>query len=127
LEEILERRWFIKNYQNDLTRRGKIIKDYKFYDEREWRYVPSTTSELSIILSTQFYAIEANKREYNRIAAKHILKFKPMDISYIILKEENEIPGFIDFLKKSFKKSTLEEVDILTTRILTVDQITHDF
>lgn len=36
---------FVKNYQGDLIRGNKTYKDYKFYDEREWRFVPDIYSE----------------------------------------------------------------------------------
>ncbi len=31
---------YIKNYQGDLIRKDKTIPDYRFYNEREWRYIP---------------------------------------------------------------------------------------
>ena len=32
---------YIKNYKGTLIRKDKIFNDYRFYDEREWRYVPA--------------------------------------------------------------------------------------
>jgi hypothetical protein len=31
---------YTKNYSGTLKRDGKTIPNYRFYDEREWRYVP---------------------------------------------------------------------------------------
>jgi len=37
---------YLKNYQGDLIRSGKIThKDYRFSDEREWRYVLQPSSD----------------------------------------------------------------------------------
>lgn len=118
---------FIKNYQHDLKRNGQDIKNYRFYDEREWRYVPPIDSGLQLIVNPKSYKSSEVKEKYNSEASKLKLTFKPSDISYIILKDEAEISDFIDFLKRVYKKSTLEEVDILVTRILTVEQINFDF
>ena len=117
---------YIKNYQRDLTRNGIEYKDYRFYDEREWRYVPDLYHE-PIVVTLKQYSNPAKKKELNELAAKIILKFQPNDISYIFLNEDNEISEFIEFIRKCFKKFPLEEVDILITRIMTVKQIYNDF
>ena len=42
---------YIKNYEGKLTRNGKTTKNFRFADEREWRYVPplSTSDALPFI------------------------------------------------------------------------------
>jgi hypothetical protein len=117
---------YIKNYQRDLTREGKTIKDYRFYDEREWRYVPNIDQVGLPLIIKGSISIE-KMGQYNDIAARIFLKFKPTDISYIILKSEDEISNFIWYLRQTFKRSPMEDVDTLITRIITVNQIYSDF
>lgn len=41
--------FYVKHYEDDLYRNEEIYKDYRFYDEREWCYVPKelqTSNEL---------------------------------------------------------------------------------
>ena len=61
------------------------------------------------------------------MASKIVLKFSPTDISYIILNDESEISDFIVFLRNVYKRSPLEDVDTVITRIITVGQIHNDF
>ena len=35
---------YSKNYEADLKRKGDVIKNYRFYNEREWRFVPNKTT-----------------------------------------------------------------------------------
>lgn len=38
---ILDLFFYAKPYQGDYLKRGVLYKDYKYYDEREWRYIPN--------------------------------------------------------------------------------------
>lgn len=125
-KKLLDVARYIKNYQRDLTRNGEIFKDYRFYDEREWRFVPDITHE-PIVVSLKQYSEPKKKKENNDLVGKIKLTFEANDIAYIILNQDNEISELIEFLRKTFKKSSLEDVDILITRIITVSQIYNDF
>ena len=121
---------YTKNYQGELKRNGKLIKkDYRFSDEREWRYCPEKN-----ILKKSPYIIDKhehyikNKSKYNNPISKLRLKFSPDDITYIIIKSEKEISEFVRFLEDTKGKNfTLEQVRRLTTRIITTEQIHTDF
>lgn len=70
--------------------------NHKFYDEREWRYVPP------FLLCTPFF-IEAEKAKienFNNTAG--IIGFDEKDIEVIIVKEESEIIYFYEMLKSKF-------------------------
>ena len=46
-KSILDILRYMKNYQGDLVRKGKkTIDNYRFSDEREWRYVPLVTEAI---------------------------------------------------------------------------------
>lgn len=111
---------YTKNYQADLNRENEVIKDYRFSDEREWRYV----LELS---ETEKYI--CNHNECSEIdLSEHYLTFEPNDIQYVIIKDENEIHEFLDvFRNAKGNKYSFHDVERLMTRIITCKQIMNDF
>jgi hypothetical protein len=121
---------YTKNYEGELKRSGKLINEnYRFSDEREWRYCPEKE-----VLKKSPYIIDKhedyikNKAKYNSPISNLRLKFTPDDITYIIIKSEKEISEFVRFLEDiKGKKFTLEQVRRLTTRIITSEQIQSDF
>ena len=116
---------YMKNYQGDLTRKGKTIKDYRYSDEREWRYVPSYETDCNMILGSDSFN---KKKEEAETKIKPLrLEFEPNDIKYIILSKESEIDEFLDILGKAKGKYAHEDVKRLNTRIITTAQIMTDF
>ncbi|MCQ2588681.1 MAG: abortive infection system antitoxin AbiGi family protein [Treponema sp.] len=115
---------YIKNYQNKNTQVGKIPPNYKFYNEREWRYVPSKNDlidgELDLLLQKEKY--EEDKDFYNNRAKKYSLTFEEGDISYIILEKKSEIHEMLVFLKEIGIKTPE-----LCTKIISLEQIENDF
>jgi len=118
---------YIKNYEADLTRQGETITNYRFSDEREWRYVPPFSKEYISIAHTDWYDIKENKEQADGQLEELRLTFNPEDIKYIIIAEDSEIGEFIDYLRRAKGKNySLHEIERLTTRILTVEQIMTD-
>lgn len=127
---------FIKNYKGVLKRKGKPdILDYKFYDEREWRYVP-VASEISD--GHKYYDSIISEAEYDiwrgeRLSKKKNiegteLRFESKDIDYIFVKKESEIPTIIKAIRKSkniYKNN--EELDLLISKVLSLERIKNDF
>ena len=112
---------YMKNYQNDLVRGKKIYKNYRFSDEREWRYVLDYNEAPKFILGENSY----DKASAVKSLESHRLEFGADDIKYIIIKSESQITEFINFLKNS--EFPAKDVDKLITRIITADQIKKDF
>lgn len=126
--QLLRFKSFAKNYSGALKRKNISIRNYKFYNEREWRIVPEKDilngESFSVTLSTY----ENNKANYNERLSGIRYTFKPQDISYIIVAETSEIPDFIDTLRNTFKKEcTSEELDILFSKICSTEQIIADY
>lgn len=121
---------YSKNYEGELIRNNKLIDaNYRFSDEREWRYCPEKD-----ILKKNPYIIDKekdyikNKSKFNIPVSKIKLKFEPDDITYIIIKKESEISEFVRFLEDAKGKTySMEQVRRLTTRIITTEQIQSDF
>jgi hypothetical protein len=129
LDHLLNILAYSKNYEADLKLKGsQTIKNYRFYNEREWRFVPNKTilGEAKLFLNESVYG--KDKKKYND-ALEHIrLTFDTKDISYIIVKNESEIKEITQSIRNLFAdKCTMQEMEILLTRIITTDQIFYDF
>ncbi|MEL1245822.1 abortive infection system antitoxin AbiGi family protein [Flavobacterium sp. DGU11] len=127
-EETTKFACFTKNYEGELYRKG-LLKDskYKFYDEREWRYVPQGKDLAKhgdyCMLDNKEYL--SDKQNFTGKINRYELKFSIDDISYIIVKDENEIPILINTLSKYFTEN--DKLKILFTKIITSEQIINDF
>ncbi|WP_072680863.1 abortive infection system antitoxin AbiGi family protein [Arcobacter sp. LA11] len=111
---------YTKNYQSNLERGEALIKNYRFSDEREWRYVLDLNeSEKYICKHDECSEIDLNK---------YSLDFEPNDIQYIIIRDENEIGDFLNVLRSAKGKNySFHDVERLMTRIITTEQIKNDF
>jgi hypothetical protein len=118
---------YIKNYQNDLIRGGKSYKNYRFSDEREWRYVIDLKEKVSFMLDESRYNTDEKKKNANAKISDYRLEFTPNDIKYVIIQNESEIAEFLDILKTSKgNKYTYNDVERLMTRLITTEQIIGD-
>lgn len=117
---------YMKNYEGPLERKGERIKNYRFSDEREWRYAPPFTGDEEMLVAKS--AFETEPEHYSEMYSNHRLEFEPNDIKYIIIKDDSEIREVINHLRVAKgKKYSLDEIERLTTRILTTEQIMGDF
>ena len=113
-KEILHIKSYAKNYSGSFTRKNKIYKNYKFYDEREWRIVPDNNILGAALFSISSKAYKSNKEKYNSRISSIRLEFDAKDISYIIVERTDEIPDIIKIVRDCFgKRCTSEQLDIL--------------
>jgi len=120
---------YIKNYQGDLKRSdGAYTPDYRFSDEREWRYVPAFDEDCEMILEDRLYQIDEIREQANEKISPFRLDFHADDVRYIVVKENSEINDLVKHLR-TIKNPRYSPgiVDRLITRILTRDQIMEDF
>jgi len=121
---------YMKNYQGGLSKKGKTEESYRFSDEREWRYVPDIMSGSPIAVPSKYYKRKSNAEEVKALK-KQVeelrLEFTPNDIKYLIIKNDGEITSVINILKETKGKNySYHDVERLTTRILTAEQIETD-
>ena len=121
---------YMKNYEGELNRGGNVDKNYRYSDEREWRYVPPLGSDCRTVISQDAYDnedLKAQRDEENEKLSKLNLSFEPNDIKYIIIENDNEIPIIVDFLRSTKGKDySYHDTERLMTRILTTEQIKSD-
>ncbi|RYD97158.1 MAG: hypothetical protein EOP54_11790, partial [Sphingobacteriales bacterium] len=83
---------YIKNYQGNLQRiNKKAIQNYRFSDEREWRYVIDPKSKNPLfgnLKNASKEDITDGKKKMNEKIKDIRLEFIPDDINYIIIKNE---------------------------------------
>ncbi len=117
-------RAFMKPYDGEFAGRGKKVR-VRFYNEREWRYVPPFETALAL-LDKSFFSDRELKGKQDRKLRKYKLDYDPGDLRYIIVKEDKEIPVIVRTLKK-IRRYDRRAIEILISRIITSEQILNDF
>ncbi len=117
---------YVKPYEGTAYNRKRKREQHQvFYDEREWRYVPSDFSVISKKRAKLNEVSEANEQMKSRECR---LGFLAKDIKYIVVKHEKEIPEFVDFIENDLKERFPNEKDrkILLSKLIGVNQIEDD-
>lgn len=121
---------FIKPYEGKILRDGKYSHK-RFYDEREWRFVPYLYAHKEAVdyrLSRKEFMNPIKKAQANSLVASvSRLSFGPSDIKYIFVKEENEILDMISAIRQIKGKYDHKIVDLLSSRIISSQQVISDF
>ncbi|WP_405352268.1 abortive infection system antitoxin AbiGi family protein [Nonlabens sp. Asnod3-H03] len=119
---------YMKNYEGDLIRENGTTPNYRFADEREWRYVPAfETENVEPFVPISRIDTRAKKQSYNNRIRHLNLSFQPDDIKYLIVEKDDDILDLIEHLnvaKEIFDSDTKKR---LTSRIITLEQIINDF
>jgi hypothetical protein len=117
---------FLKPYEGFSAKNPE--KKVRFYDEKEWRYVPNITFDDRKSLSNEEFKNETIREKANIELEVYKLGFNINDIKYIFIKSNNEIHEFVEAIRniKGHRYST-QEVDILTTKITTIENLKEDF
>lgn len=118
---------YIKNYDGDLIREGmETIPNYRFADEREWRYVPPLNEhDLPFVPSSSLSTAE-QKAALNARFLEHKLTFNPEDIRYLIVDNDSERLDLINHLELAKSRFDRDTRRRLASRILTAEQIEND-
>lgn len=125
---------YIKNHEGSLIRSGKrTVEKYRFYDEREWRYIPTHDKfeqaglEYIPLLTIDEYDQIKGLNPKERFLPDLLLNFKAKDIDYLLVKNEREIPNTIKQLKRA--KHLFDNEDeylILVSRLTSIERILKD-
>jgi hypothetical protein len=131
-EEIIYLSLFVKRYEGWLERPGVPKRKVRFYDEREWRFVPPLdgrrTDDTPVVLEeAEFGNADMLRRANEAIAHKYPLSFRPEFINYVIVPEEKDILGIRDEILRIKAPFPDNDKKLLTTRILSMQHIIDDF
>lgn len=115
----------IKPYEGKL-RNEKIANIIRFYDEREWRFVPQGADGYG--MPKIDFSDQTQLKKYNdEIWKKVVIPFKPSDIKYIIVPKEKQIVSIIHEIERSKNNYSLDEKKLLCSRVISAEQIYEDF
>lgn len=120
---------YIKNYKGEHIRGNKSVRNYRFYDEREWRYVPSLKDkDIKRSLTEDEFRIYRGHYKKKPFIKNINLPFTSKNIKYLLVKSDSDVPKIIKAINETPDLcSTGFEVDLLYTRIITYDQLKTDF
>ena len=114
----------MKPYEGFDERIGKSI---RYYDEREWRYVPSREKDNQFIYLTESVFREEGVREkVNSENEKYGVEFNPDVINYLIVANEDDVLRLkreIETIKGAYPYNS---VQLLMTRIISMERIRED-
>jgi hypothetical protein len=120
---------FIKPYRGLLVRHGKRMARHKFYDEREWRFVPRMPRDFFRYGMLKVDYLNPQRR-YQANAAlwrRSRIRFAPSDIKYIIVARESEIIHAIHHVEYAKSRFGPDQVRLVISRIVSAEQILEDF
>lgn len=119
---------YVKNYRGSYyTKDGSSIDNYKYYDEREWRYVVPTSDENMMVKKEEYDNWRGDSKN-KPLLTEYNLQIRAKDIKYIIVEKDDEIHTVIDWIGKTelLAPSELEKQDLIS-RITSLQQIIEDF
>lgn len=118
---------YTKPFAGPAWRNNHVKPQVRFYEEREWRYVPVSCGVDPLFLDREDYHNKAKvNRIHKRFKEQNSLQVPQRDIQYLILpytKDERETVELHDYLRKLYGR---EDAIKVTTAIMTVDRIEKD-
>jgi len=124
--------FFFKPYEGRIWRNGRFSPHLvRFYDEREWRYVPLIWPFDSVappFLHKEFLLDSVRLQTANdRLRDINSLVFEPRFIRYIIINRDSEILETLEQVLQIKQHFSPNDLKLLTTRIISLEQILQDF
>lgn len=119
--------YFLKPYTGILTRLGKPPRQVRFYDEREWRYLPAEIESIPALSAEDLQDPVKSRGALDQVNQLPALSFEPRDINYIIVRHNNELLPMYRALRTIKAKYEEPEKDLLVTKLVSAQQIMEDF
>ena len=120
---------YMKRYEGIQQKRGGRKETVRFYDEREWRYVPSYNKDQK---DAYFYLNEDDFDDFDLLAGANqslhnqLLIFKPTDIEIIIVPTEYDKKKVITEILNVGLPFKSADISVLISKIETLEQINRN-
>jgi hypothetical protein len=121
---------FVKPYEGNLWREGRVVSNLRFYNEREWRFVPRLSKGDSYRegMNKADFLDDSKRTEANKkVAELSRISFEPNDIKYLIVRREEEIVPLIKEVETIKGRYSYDDVRLLFSRVISAEQIRNDF
>ncbi len=116
-----------KPYEGFLERSPGHKEKVRFYDEREWRYIPSEIESIPAISPEELADPIKSKPVRDQVNRIPPLSFEPDDINYIVVAKDAEVLPMIRAVRSIKGKYDEGTVDFLTSKIISAERIREDF
>lgn len=103
-----------------------VDKEKVFYQESEWRYVLKNSEVDSYMTSENFHDSKYLLGKDLVARDKFMLKVTPADIRYIFVPRDSDISEMVDFIQQGFGGFTDVELNILVSRVVSLESIRAD-
>jgi len=129
LEHFIYSLYYTKHYESDLVRENRTIKNYRFYDEREWRYMPQFKCAVCELRRTEEEYQKWRATSEKKPVLKDIsLGFDFSDIMHIIVEKESEVKEIIALIKDlEGSRCDPQWKDLMLTKITSFEKIENDY
>jgi hypothetical protein len=122
---------YTKPFEGPAWRDNQIQKKVRFYDEREWRYVPVIRRADSLFLNRKDYEDNSKRNAFHkRLKKEHTLQIRPDVIRYLIVpydEDEKNVIELHDYLMKLYRQRYgRKDAIVVVTAIMTDDCIQED-
>jgi hypothetical protein len=122
---------YTKPFEGPAWRNNRVQKKVRFYDEREWRYVPVVRGDEPLFLEREDYDNTAKRnRLHKRFKKQNALPIHPDDVQYLIVpydKDEKNVLELHDYLMRLIaRRYSRKDAVLVTTAIMTDDCIRED-
>jgi len=122
---------YTKPYVGPSWRNGSVRPRVRFYDEREWRYIPVMRGIEPLFLHRKDYDNTSKRNKlHERFKKQNALPTPPDVIDYLIVpydKNENNILELYDYIMRLYtRRYSRKDAMLVTTAIMTDDRIKKD-
>jgi hypothetical protein len=118
---------YSKPFQGPAWRNDRVQKQVRFYDEREWRYVPVAPWDGPLFLDWEQYSdIRRRRKLHSSLIQHNTLPIPPDAIQYLILPFEKDEQNILDLHEYITKLYPRRDAILVTTTIMTDNCIKED-